>query len=183
MCGWKWLRICGLSADRPVESMPYITGSIASTAAASSPLNMILDPRPNNLHVQLSIIQIAAPDSSRPMTAASPQGSKVYRLRGIPEHLDRLDITRLLSDFLPDDGSSGDIHIASLAPSCDFSSLSPTKTATLTFSKLPSAVRDAAFQREWSFSLPGLARPLVLDDTFFGLTSLNDVPRSQHKYE
>jgi hypothetical protein len=117
------------------------------------------------------------------MAAVVPLGTKVFRLTGIPNHLDRLDVTKLLSDFLPEGSTPADIEIASLAPNCDFSSLSVAKTATLTFSRLPVAVQANPHLKEWSFPLRGLAKPLILDDSFYGLTPLNDVPLDQHQYE
>lgn len=117
------------------------------------------------------------------MMAAAAPGYKVFRLRGIPNHLDRLDVAKLLRNFLPEGSTPADIDVASLAQSCDFSSIFVTKTATLTFSKLPVAVQAAPHLKEWSFSLPGLSKPLLLDDTFYGLTPLNHVTEEQHRYE
>src|SRR5438046_2923971 len=84
--------------------------------------------------------------------------ARVYRLRGIPEHLDRLEVAELVGGFLPD-GSPKDITVASLAPSCDFWSRSTSKTATLTFSKLPVAVLAAPSAKVWLLPVPGLPSP------------------------
>ncbi|CAM1507577.1 Fc.00g072180.m01.CDS01 [Cosmosporella sp. VM-42] len=109
-------------------------------------------------------------------------GTKVYRLRWIPEHLDRLGVADLIGTFLPE-GSSRGVTIASLALSCDFWSVSPSKTATLTFSELPEIVRAKPLAREWRLPSPGLPRDMVLDDSFFGLTPLNDVLTEQHQHD
>lgn len=111
---------------------------------------------------------------------ASPE-TKVYRLRGIPAHLDRLGVAQLVQPFLSD-GKLEDVRVASLALSCDFWVNNPTKTATLNLKKLPEVVRAAPAAGEWH--LPVRALPehsLILDDTFYGLTPLNEV--SQHQYE
>ncbi|KAL6789794.1 hypothetical protein J3E68DRAFT_439026 [Trichoderma sp. SZMC 28012] len=111
---------------------------------------------------------------------ASPE-TKVYRLRGIPAHLDRLGVAQLVQPFLSD-GKLEDVRVASLALSCDFWVTNPTKTATLNLKKLPEVVRAAPAAGEWH--LPVRALPehsLILDDTFYGLTPLNEV--SQHQYD
>jgi len=107
--------------------------------------------------------------------------AKVFRLRRIPNHLDRLDVAELLSGFLAD-GSPQDITVASLAPSCDIWSLAESKTATLTFSKFPSVVRLSSHAKEWVLLLAGLVRPMVLDHAYFGLTPLN-TPSGDHADE
>lgn len=116
------------------------------------------------------------------MAAEIAPDSKVYRLQGIPGNLDRLGVAQLLVGVLPD-GSLADITVASLAWSCDFWARSHSKTATVTFSKLPKAVQAAPSAKEWMLSSPGLPRGLVLDDAFYGLTPLNDVPSGEHEYE
>ncbi|PTB63731.1 hypothetical protein BBK36DRAFT_1126010 [Trichoderma citrinoviride] len=108
--------------------------------------------------------------------------TKVYRLRGIPAHLDRLGLARLIQPFLPA-GKLEDISVASLALSCDFWSRHPTKTATLTLRNLPEVVREAPAAGEWELPVLALPKPLILDDTFFGLTPLNEVPESQHQHD
>lgn len=103
--------------------------------------------------------------------------TKVYRLRGIPLHLDRQGVADLLCSCLPDI-SRNDISIASLAPSCGFWS-SESKTATLTFSAPPSIVHTTTTEHTWRLPTPWLPEPLVLDDDFSGLTPLNDVDTEQ----
>ncbi|KAK3332578.1 hypothetical protein B0T19DRAFT_398333 [Cercophora scortea] len=112
--------------------------------------------------------------------------SKVYRLRDIPSHLDRQDVARLLGSFLSDDGTPADINIASLASSCDFwtrSGPEVAKTATLTFSKLPTVVAENPSATQWRLPVLGLPRPMILDENFYGLTPLNHVHSSQHEYD
>ncbi|KAL7947736.1 hypothetical protein V8C42DRAFT_262685 [Trichoderma barbatum] len=108
--------------------------------------------------------------------------SKVYRLRGIPEYLDRLGVARLVSKFIPD-GDQRDVNVASLAFSCEIWATRRTKTATLTFNKLPGAVIKAPAAGEWPLPDPALGKPLILDDNFFGLSPLNDVPENEHHYD
>lgn len=108
--------------------------------------------------------------------------SKVYRLRGIPEHLDRLGVARLVSRFIPD-GDQRDVVVASLALSCEIWATPRTKTATLSFKKLPEAVSRDPAAGEWPLPDLALAKPLLLDDAFFGLSPLNDVPEHEHRYE
>ena len=108
--------------------------------------------------------------------------SRVYRLKGIPEDLDRLEVAKLLADFLPSRDASN-VTVASLSPSCDFWSRSTTKTATLTFSELPTHVHAAPSATEWQIHLSGLVDPLILDVAFRGLTPLNAVPPGDHQLE
>lgn len=112
---------------------------------------------------------------------ASPE-AKVYRLRGIPAHLDRLGLAQLIQPFLPN-GKLEDITVASLALSCDFWSRAPTKTATLTLQNLPEVVRAAPAAGEWQLPVLALPKPLILDDTFYGFTPLNEVAGSEHYHE
>lgn len=115
----------------------------------------------------------------------APIESKVYRLRNIPEHLDRHGVIQLVSTFIPS-GELGDIDVKSLAlaPSCEAWSAPRFKVATLSFQKLPDAVSKEPAAGEWSLQVgPPFAKPLLLDDTFFGLCPLNHVPEHQHQYE
>ncbi|KAL6830099.1 hypothetical protein V8C40DRAFT_239362 [Trichoderma camerunense] len=108
--------------------------------------------------------------------------SKVYRLRGIPEHLDRLGVALLLSRFIAN-GDQGDVSVGSLALSCNRWVNKRTKTATLSFKKLPEAVSRDPDAGEWPLRDPTWLAPLLLDDTFIGLSPLNDVPEHEHHYD
>ncbi|KAH6608207.1 hypothetical protein Trco_004520, partial [Trichoderma cornu-damae] len=121
------------------------------------------------------------PTSGATANMASPD-AKVYRLRGLPAHLDRLGVARLIAPFLPD-GKLEDITVASLALSCELWARNPTKTATVTLRKLPEAVCAAPMAGEWQLHVLALPKPLILDDVFDGLTPLNEVSESQHEYD
>ncbi|KAF3068713.1 Protein SERAC1 [Trichoderma lentiforme] len=108
--------------------------------------------------------------------------SKVYRLRGIPGHLDRLGVALLLSRFIAD-GDQRDVSVASLALSCERWVITRTKTATLSFKKLPDIVSRDPNAGEWPLQDPTWAAPLLLDDTFFGLSPLNDIPENEHRFD
>ncbi|KAL6807500.1 hypothetical protein GGI42DRAFT_245801 [Trichoderma sp. SZMC 28013] len=108
--------------------------------------------------------------------------SKVYRLRGIPEHLDRLGVALLVSRFIAN-GDQRDVSVASLALSCERWVITRTKTATLSFKKLPEAVSRDPDAGEWPLRDPTWLAPLLLDDTFIGLSPLNDVPEHEHHYD
>lgn len=112
----------------------------------------------------------------------TPIDGKIYRLRGIPEHLDRLGVAQLISTFISD-GDVRDVNVASVALSCEIWAVTRYKVATLSFKKLPDAVSKNPAAREWSLPVLALPRPLVLDDTFLGLSPLNDVPEHRHAYE
>lgn len=112
----------------------------------------------------------------------APIESKIYRLRGIPEHLDRLGVAQLISTFISD-GDERDVNVASVALSCEIWAVTRYKVATLSFKKLPDAVTKNPTAREWSLPVLALPRPLVLDDTFLGLSPLNDVSEHRHAYD
>lgn len=114
----------------------------------------------------------------------APLESKVYRLRHIPEHLDRHGVIQLVRTFIPG-GELGDVDVKSLAlaPTCEAWSAPRFNVATLSFQKLPDAVSKNPTAGEWSLRTPTLAKPLLLDDTFFGLCPLNHVPENEHQYE
>jgi len=87
-------------------------------------------------------------------------------------------LARAFSNISPDD-----IHVQSLTTSLSPWETPPTKTATLTFAKLPSAIQTQIGQGEWTVEGPGLHDTLILDTHFFGLTPLNDVDPLKHGYE
>ncbi|KAH8894176.1 hypothetical protein GQ53DRAFT_744927 [Thozetella sp. PMI_491] len=108
--------------------------------------------------------------------------SKVYRLRGLPGHVDRLEAVGILSRSLQDVGRD-DIHIRSLAAAVDPWERQPTRTATLTFEKTPALIAAHSELGEWKIPVTGLGSPLLIDTHFFGLTALNDVSPAEHRYD
>lgn len=104
--------------------------------------------------------------------------SKVFRLRNVPGDMDRLAATRLLCKLMGGIPEQ-DVHLSSLAWEVDRHSSSRTKTATLTFSTVPTSIKD----RDTFFTDVALSSPLIIDDHFQGVTPLNDVPDHTHVYE
>ncbi len=113
---------------------------------------------------------------------ASPEKVRVYRLRHLPGHVDRLSAAELFAKCF-DGLAPQNIHIPSLAHVIDPWTRPATKTATLTFRTTPVATGIATEDVEWKFPVPGLAKPLLLDHHFRGLTPLNEVSPVEHQYE
>ncbi|CAG9947930.1 unnamed protein product [Clonostachys rosea f. rosea IK726] len=104
--------------------------------------------------------------------------AKVYRLRNIPEHFDRLSAAEWLARTFGD-VSLNDVQIHSLALSVD--TWSPSKTATATFRKIPLKIDSIKNTPQCVIKIPELARPLIVDDHFQGITPLNSVAKEAHK--
>ena len=102
-----------------------------------------------------------------------------FRLRGCPAYLDRADLRNRLSAFFGDIAPDA-IHIQSLARTLDPWENPPTRTATLTFTTLPSVVKIQT-EREWKIDT-GLDGSFILDTHFFGMTPLNDVEVHDFEY-
>lgn len=113
---------------------------------------------------------------------ASPSKAKVYRLRNLPGHVDRQLAAELFASCMTE-ASPQHISIASLAYAVDAWTRVKTKTATLVFQNSELEARLSAAESEWTFKLPSLVNPLILDHHFRGLTSLNDVDSGEHQYE
>ena len=112
--------------------------------------------------------------------------SKVFRLRNLPGHVDRLSAAKLLASALRDDVFTFDsVQIFSLALAVDDWKRRRTKVATLMFEKIPTAVdsHSGSVAQEWSFDVPGLPSPLILDTHFRGMTPLNEVSTAEHEHE
>ena len=106
----------------------------------------------------------------------------VYRVRRLPRHVDRLEVKEILGKAL-DGISTEDVHIYSLATAVDPWERSPTRTATVAFSRVPTLLREGPGLKKWDIKVLGLDLPLILDSHFYGFTALNDVVESQHKFE
>ena len=111
--------------------------------------------------------------------AAKP---RVYRLRRLPRDADPLQVIQILSASL-DGVKAEDVQIGSLASAVDPWEELPTKTATLIFKRMPSALKGKNKKFELSIAVVGLPRTLILDRHFHGITPLNDVAAGRHKFE
>ena len=109
-------------------------------------------------------------------------GAFNFRLRGCAASVDEAALCDALGRAFGD-VSSDDIHIRSLATDFGPRETPPTKTATLTFAKLPSAIEAQIEQGQWEIKDPGLNGTLILDTHFIGLTPLNDVKAQKHEYK
>lgn len=117
------------------------------------------------------------------MTISEPNAKpKVYRLRNLPGHVDRQLAAEILAQSLGDIAFQH-IRIASLAHAVAEWSHVPTKTATVTFDKTPAIINAASAKEEWKIVVPALAKPLILDSHFQGVTPLNDVTESEHTHK
>lgn len=112
---------------------------------------------------------------------STPEKPRVFRLRNLPGHSDRLSATKLLSQSLGID--EGDILISSLASDVDKRSHTRMKVATLTFQKLPLGINSRLLAGNFLINSLGLADPMMLDDRFQGVTPLNDVAQHRHTHE
>ncbi|KAK5992042.1 hypothetical protein PT974_05438 [Cladobotryum mycophilum] len=115
------------------------------------------------------------------MSQSQPK-PKVYRVRNLPIHVDRLLTRELLSQALPD-LALRDIRIFSVAKVVDRWERQPTRTATVTFCRTPRVIEKKPRSLEWTVQLPGLPRPLIIDTHFLGMTPLNDVTEADHVYD
>jgi len=103
-----------------------------------------------------------------------------FRLRGCPAAVSEATIGDRLSQAFGD-VSPNDIHIHSLA-AAPWEKPS-TKTATLTFTKLPSIIKSGAEKKEWKITGHEPNSSLILDSHFLGLTPLNDVNDQEHDFK
>lgn len=107
---------------------------------------------------------------------------RVFRLRNIPGHMDRLSSVELLCESIKGI-TAQDVQISSLAYDVDPWAYSRTKVATLTFQREPPALSSSPKGGEYPISVSGLEKPLIIDHHFQGITPLNHVPDYEHKFE
>lgn len=108
--------------------------------------------------------------------------SRVFRVRNLPGHVDRLSAMELLCASIKGI-TAQDVQISSLAYDIDPWACSRTKVATLTFHKEPPALSSSLKGGEYHVSVSGLEKPLIIDHHFRGITPLNHVPDYEHTYE
>src|SRR6266566_604047 len=112
---------------------------------------------------------------------ASP-GTLTFRLRRCPVTVNETALCDRLSQAFGDITPT-DIRIQSLATTLGPFETPPTKTATLSFAKLPSVVETQIKKGEWMIESHGLDGSLILDTNFRGMTPLNDVEAQKHDFE
>ena len=107
---------------------------------------------------------------------------RTYRVRQLPSHVDKQSTAALLARLGYDLGPSENIQILSLAPSLNPWENPPTKTATLSFRRLPSTFDND--KDEWVLpaqSELALERNIIVDIHFLDFTPLNTPER--HVFE
>lgn len=107
---------------------------------------------------------------------------RVFRLRNLPAHVDRWSAVELLCQSVGDIAPQ-DVMISSLAYEAGPWLRARTQTATIAFRKPPSTLTLGLHGGECTIAVPGLERPLIVDDHFQGVTPLNCLPEDEHKYE
>lgn len=107
---------------------------------------------------------------------------RVFRLRNLPTHVDRLSAVELLCQSVAG-LTAHDVCISSLAREVGIWSRLRTQTATLTFRRYPPTLTSILHGGEGTIAVPGLPKPLILDHHFQGVTPLNHVPEDAHEYE
>ncbi|KAJ1326043.1 ankyrin repeat domain-containing protein 50 [Microdochium nivale] len=114
---------------------------------------------------------------------------QTYRLRNIPANVDKLAVADLVVKALSDlKICPSDIKIYSLANAVDWYQKRQDKIATLSFKGdldllYPPELDGQPQPREWRLRVPGLPEPLLLDTHFEGLTVLNAVHDSDHRFD
>lgn len=120
---------------------------------------------------------------SRLVKMSSYNKPRVIRLRNVPGHLDRLEVTKLLAKSF-ESVEEAYITVFSLAYDVNPWSQMPRKVATLTFERLPASISYSRLQAgDVRIDVPGLAMPLIFDCHFRGITPLNEIPGHMHTHE
>ena len=112
--------------------------------------------------------------------------SMVFRLEGLPAHIDTHEGVATLLGELFVDLPRGDIKVRSLATSLHHWISPAPRVATLQLGSVPAAVRSIDPQLSGTkWDLPSFCEcdGLTLDSDFLGLTPLNDVDTDKHAFE
>lgn len=108
--------------------------------------------------------------------------ARVFRLRNLPGNVSSPAAVELLCQ-----SSYGitvqDVRISSLASEVGAGSSSRTKVATITFHREIPALVSELKAAQCTIAVREPEKPLILDHHFQGVTPLNDVPDTEHKYE
>jgi hypothetical protein len=110
-----------------------------------------------------------------------PRESLTYRLRRLPNYLERSTVANFLVNSVEGLGPPENILIFSLASNLVPWERPPTKTATLMFKKTPERLDND--QTEWTVLVPEQGQSLIFDTHFLEFTPLSDCDRDVHKFE
>lgn len=121
-------------------------------------------------------------ESQSSATSGINKKPRVFRVRNLPAHVDRLSAVELLCESI-NDITAQDVRISSLAYDVDVWSWLRTKVATMTLAKVPLGLTTILDGGECTIVVPGLAKPLIIDYNFQGITPLNHVSDIEHKFE
>ena len=172
------------SSDPSRERAPVVTSGPPGEVICRSP-GFVLPPDVTRPAGRAPPRRAPAPGQMAAAAAAAAVGDvakpRVYRLRRLPRDADRLRVIQILCRSM-DGVAAEDVCIGSLADTVNPWE-EPTKTATLTFKRPPSALEGKGKNFELAVEVVGLKRPLLLDAHFRGFTPLNDVVPGMHEYE
>ena len=110
-----------------------------------------------------------------------PCESLTYRLRRLPNYLERSTVANFLVNSVEGLGPPENILIFSLASNLVPWERPPTKTATLMFKKTPERFDND--QTEWTLMVPDQGQSLIFDTHFLEFTPLGDCDRDVHEFE
>lgn len=108
---------------------------------------------------------------------------RTYRVRQLPQCLERQDVANFISRVSAEFGPKEDIEVFSLASSLIAWERPQTKVATIIFKNTPEAFNND--EGEWTVAAvhAGWSYELIFDTHFTGFTPLNDVEPSSHLAE
>lgn len=110
---------------------------------------------------------------------SSRTNTKVFRVRNLPDHVDRLEVREILRRHGEGMGDV-DIQVCSLASDVYSTSKLRTKTATVTFDRLPASLEPRRFKIDLTIKFSERL-VLIVDEHFQGVTPLNDIDL-EHKH-
>jgi hypothetical protein len=125
-------------------------------------------------HLPAAALQYAMPRN---------RGSRTYRVRQLPQNLQKHAVTSFLAAALSDLGAAANIQVFSIAPSLTLYERNPTTTATVVFKETPQCFDDDKVQWTLISKHPEWPRNIIFDIHFIGFTLLNDLSYDESQVE
>lgn len=119
-------------------------------------------------------------DSQHVNTRGINTMSRVFRVRNLSAHVDRLSAVELMCQSI-DSVAAQDIRLSSLAYEVDVCSWLRTKTAIITLHERIRDIHRSHSDGDYTTPGPALAKPLIIDHHFQGATLLKHVPEDKHE--